>query len=51
MKLTIELFIDEPASDDIDELTELVSTAVEHAVGEADFIVSDVGLNFELNDA
>lgn len=50
MKLTIELYIPEPVSNDIDELSDLVSKAVEDAVGEADFVVQDVGLSFEIDD-
>ena len=51
MKITVELFIDDPISNDIDELTDAVTDAVEAAVGDADYVVSDIGLSFELIDA
>ena len=50
VRLTIELYIPEPASNDIDELTDLVQSAVEEAIGEADYVVQDVGLSFEISD-
>ena len=50
MKLTIELYIVDPVSNDIDDLTELVADAVENAVGEVDYVVQDIGLSFELDD-
>ena len=51
MKLIIELYIEEPVSNDIDELTELVDKAIELAVGESQYVVQDVGLSFEIDDA
>ena len=50
VKLTIELYLPDPVSNDIDELTELVSDAVEEVLGEVDYVVQDVGLSFEIND-
>jgi len=50
VKLTIELFIPEPVSNDIDDLTDLVRDAVDEAIGESDYVVQDVGLSFELHD-
>ena len=50
MKLTIELYINDPVSNDLDELTDLVSGAVEKAVGETDYVIQDVGLSFEIHD-
>ncbi len=50
VKLTIELYIPDPISNDIDDLTDIVSDAVEKAVGEVDYVVQDVGLSFEIND-
>jgi len=51
VRLTIELHIDEPVSNDIDELTDIVTKAVEEAIGEADYVVQDVGLSFEIDNA
>lgn len=51
MKITVELYVDDPVSNDIDDLTDLVSDAIEKAVGDADYVVSDVGLSFEINDS
>jgi len=51
VKLTIEIFIDEPVSNDIDELTDLAAAAIAEAIGEVDYVVNDVGLQFELNDS
>ena len=50
MRLMIEMFIDEPVSDDVDVLTELTTNAISEAIGEADFVVQDIGLSFELQD-
>lgn len=50
MKLTLELYIPEPASNDIDDLTDLVRAAVDKAIGESDYVIQDVGLSFEIND-
>ena len=50
MRISIVLYIDEPASNDIDELTELTTNAVEDAIGKADYVVTDVGLSFEIDD-
>lgn len=49
MKITVELYISEPVSNDIDELTDIVRDAVETAIGEAEYTVQDVGLDFELD--
>ena len=51
MKITIELYIDEPISNDIDELTDIVTKAIDDSVGESDFVIADVGLAFEIDDA
>jgi hypothetical protein len=50
VKLTIELYIDSPVSNDIDELTDLTVDAVEKAIGVSDYVVVDMGLSFELQD-
>jgi hypothetical protein len=50
MKVIIEMYVDEPVSNDIDELTDSVRIAVEQIVGEADYTVADIGLSFELHD-
>jgi len=50
VKLTIELYIPDPLSNDVDELTDQVSAAVEKVIGEVDYVVQDVGLSFELQD-
>jgi hypothetical protein len=51
VKLTVELHIDEPVSNDIDELADIVTKAIDQAVGESDYVVVDVGLSFEIDDA
>ena len=51
VRLTIELYIPEPVSNDVDELTDLVSKAVEETVGEYDYVVQDIGLSFEIIDS
>ena len=50
VKLTIELYINDPVSNDIDELTDLVRDAVEEKIGEADYTIADIGLTFEIDD-
>ena len=50
VKLTLELYIPFPVSNDIDELSDLITKAVDEAVGESDYVVQDVGLSFELQD-
>ena len=50
MKLTIEIYIPDPVSNDIDELTDIVLGAVTEAVGEVDYSIQDIGLSFELQD-
>ena len=50
MKLIIELHIDEPISNDIDELTDITTRAVSEALGEVDYVIHDIGLSFELQD-
>lgn len=50
MKLTIELYIDSPVSNDIDELTDIAVKAMDEAIGESDYVVADMGLSFELQD-
>ena len=50
MKLIIELYIPNPVSNDIDELTDLVRDAVDEAIGESDYVVQDIGLSFQLDD-
>jgi len=50
VKLTIELYIPEPVSNDIDELTDLATEALDKAIGESDYVVQDVGLSFEIHD-
>lgn len=50
MKVTVELYIADPVSNDIDDLSDLVEKAVEEAIGEADYTVRDVGLSFEIDD-
>ena len=50
VKVTIELYIPEPVTNDVDELTDLVTAAVEKAIGEFDYVVQDVGLAFEIQD-
>jgi len=50
VKLTIELYIPNPASNDIDELTDLASEAIDKAIGEVDYVIQDVGLSFQLDD-
>lgn len=50
MKLTLELYIPYPASNDIDELSDLVTKAVDDAIGESDYVVQDVGLSFQIDD-
>lgn len=50
MKLTIELYIPNPISNDIDELTDLVTEAVEDVIGDVDYVVQDMGLSFQLDD-
>lgn len=50
VKLIIELYIPNPVSNDIDELTDLVRDAVDEAIGESDYVVQDIGLSFQLDD-
>ena len=50
MKLTLELYIPDPVSNDIDELSDLVTEAVDKVIGEFDYVVQDVGLSFEIQD-
>ena len=50
VKLTLEIYIPEPVSNDIDELSDLVTKAIDDAIGESDYVVQDVGLSFELQD-
>lgn len=50
VRLTIEMLIPEPATNDVDELTDLVSAAVDKAVGQYDYVVQDVGMSFEIQD-
>ena len=50
VKVSIVLYIDEPVSNDIDELTDLVTNAVEDVIGRYDYVVTDVGLSFEIDD-
>lgn len=50
MKLTLELYIPFPTSNDIDELSDLVTKAVDDAIGESDYVVQDVGLSFQIDD-
>jgi hypothetical protein len=50
IKLTLEIFIPEPASNDIDELSGLVCGAIDKAVGEYDYVIEDVGMSFEIQD-
>lgn len=50
MRVSVILYISEPVSNDIDELTDIVAEAVEEAVGESDYVLQDMGLSFEIND-
>ena len=50
VRLTIELYIPEPVSNDVDDLADLVSVAVEKAIGQYDYVVQDVGMSFEIQD-
>ena len=49
MKISIDLYLDETYSaDELDELSELVREAIEEKVASVEYIVQDIGLNFEL---
>ena len=50
VKLTIDIYIPEPLSNDIDELTDLVMDAMSEVVGKLDYAVADIGLSFEIDD-
>lgn len=50
MKITLELYIPDPLSNDIDELSELITDAVQEVVGEVDYVVQDVGLQLQIQD-
>ena len=51
IRITIELYIPEPVTNDVDDLTELVTAAVEEVIGQYDYVVQDVGMSFEIQDS
>lgn len=48
LKLTLEFYLDAVSADDLDELGDLVREAIDEKIGETEYMIQDVGLQFEI---
>lgn len=50
VRITLDFSIPEPLTDDLEELENTMREFIDEHIGEVDYVVSDYGLHFELQD-
>lgn len=50
VRITLDFSIPEPVTDDLEDLEAAVREFMDEKIGEVDYVISDYGLHFELQD-
>ena len=48
MRLMLEFYLDEVSAEDLDDLSDMVRAAIDEKIGETEYMIQDVGINFEI---